>query len=457
MALSPQRRTRRPVAAAAMLLTASAIAASAQTGFRESEFDGPWVGTATQGSEVLPIALVINVNATGGVASVLSLQDGGVVALPAEVTGVTAAALELRIADSDPPASRADTALTLQYKKLSDSLEGTASGDDKSTLRLVRMAGTATLQRLWSGNVRIDGAARTLVLQLQEVEGDGARRAPIAVNGNFWVDGEHGEVAGTRNGTNFELDLDVVGVPYTLDGRISKGLQMKGKLSGEGASANVKLVAAPGKGKPMKLSPPIPNELEAGTSQAVAIKGSNFAAGTLVELDHPDVTVTEVTFRTAKLLEATLAIGESIADGTKVSMRALGSDGQNPERKSAFSVTTPDTGGTGVSFAATVQPIFTASCALSGCHSSGSAAAGLVLAPGAAYQNIVNVSSSEQPALRRVMPGNADASYLVRKIRGDAGISGGRMPLNRTPLPADEIAAIVDWINQGAANNRPTR
>lgn len=444
----------RRAAIAGVLALAIPAAGAAQTDFRESVLDGAWVGTATKGAAVLPLGVVLNVNAAGGVASVLSLEGNDVVALPATVTAITGASVTLRVDEAEAPGRRPATTLTLQYKTLRDSLEGTASAD-KAVLRLVRMAGSATLQRLWSGSVRVDGVARRLVLQLEE--GDDTGRAPASVAGNFWVDGERGAVAGTREGTTFDLQLDVDGVAYTLAGRISKGLQLKGKLSGEGSAVNVKLVAAPGRGKPTKLVPPAPSELEAGTSQAVTIKGRNFAPGTLIELNDPLVSVTQVSVRSAKLIEATLAIDENAADGATLDLRALGSDGQNPERRGAFVVEVPDTGGTGVSFATAVQPIFTASCALAGCHSAGSAEAGLVLASGAALQNLVNVPSTQLPSLRRVLPGDADASYLVRKIRGDGGISGGRMPLNRPPLAAEQIATIVAWINQGAANNGPQR
>ena len=71
--------------------------------------------------------------------------------------------------------------------------------------------------------------------------------------------------------------------------------------------------------------------------------------------------------------------------------------------------------------------VFTPSCARVGCHDTASAQAGLVLAAGASRANLVNVPSSQQPAVSRVAPGDAESSYLVRKVRGDASITGARM------------------------------
>jgi hypothetical protein len=106
-----------------------------------------------------------------------------------------------------------------------------------------------------------------------------------------------------------------------------------------------------------------------------------------------------------------------------------------------------------VSFAASVQPIFSASCATSGCHTGAFPAGGLNLESGQAYANIVNVASSEVPALKRVLPGDDSSSYLYQKLTNAPGIVGLPMPLGSYPLPSDDIDAIEAWINQGALNN----
>jgi hypothetical protein len=97
-----------------------------------------------------------------------------------------------------------------------------------------------------------------------------------------------------------------------------------------------------------------------------------------------------------------------------------------------------------------VQSIFTARCALSGCHVTGAAAFDEVLEAAVAYQRIVNVPSGEVPTLMRIRPGLPDSSYLVKKIRGDGDIVGGRMPLGPTPLTPAQIATISNWVTAGA-------
>ncbi len=109
-----------------------------------------------------------------------------------------------------------------------------------------------------------------------------------------------------------------------------------------------------------------------------------------------------------------------------------------------------------VTFSADVQPIFTANCALSGCHAGSAPAMGQNLSEGVAYANIVGVPSREVPALNRIEPDEPDGSYLIHKIQdtqASVGGFGGRMPLGGGALSDDEIAAIRAWVAQGAPNN----
>lgn len=109
-----------------------------------------------------------------------------------------------------------------------------------------------------------------------------------------------------------------------------------------------------------------------------------------------------------------------------------------------------------LSFSARVQPIFSANCALSGCHAGTQPAQGMNLSAGLAYQNIVNVPANERPGMMRVLPLKPDSSYLVHKIQGTqatVGGSGDRMPLGGTPLSAEQITLIRAWIAAGAKNN----
>jgi hypothetical protein len=94
--------------------------------------------------------------------------------------------------------------------------------------------------------------------------------------------------------------------------------------------------------------------------------------------------------------------------------------------------------------------VFTPIC--SQCHIGASAPEGLQLDAGHSYNLLVGVPSAEQPSLLRVKAGDPDNSYMVHKIEGLAGISGGRMPLGETPLPQATIDAIRQWITNGAQN-----
>ncbi|NNG15282.1 MAG: hypothetical protein HKM89_02295 [Gemmatimonadales bacterium] len=102
-----------------------------------------------------------------------------------------------------------------------------------------------------------------------------------------------------------------------------------------------------------------------------------------------------------------------------------------------------------------VQPIFTANCALSGCHAGANPTLGLNLSSGLAFQNIVDVPSIESPLLR-VRPLRPDSSYLVHKVQGtqlSVGGSGGRMPPIGGDLTQAEIDLIRAWITDGAEDN----
>ena len=101
------------------------------------------------------------------------------------------------------------------------------------------------------------------------------------------------------------------------------------------------------------------------------------------------------------------------------------------------------------SFASDIVPIFSREgCTAGGCHGA-PAQAGLTLSSGA-YANLVNVASTQTGELR-VIPGNANDSYLVKKLEGRASV-GARMPQGGQ-MGATDLTNIKNWINQGAKNN----
>ena len=81
-------------------------------------------------------------------------------------------------------------------------------------------------------------------------------------------------------------------------------------------------------------------------------------------------------------------------------------------------------------------------------------AAGLNLLSSGSYASLVNVASTQRPAVPRVVPGNASASYLMQKLDGTVGVTGRRMPFNGPPYLTDgQLLILRRWIEIGAPNN----
>lgn len=92
-----------------------------------------------------------------------------------------------------------------------------------------------------------------------------------------------------------------------------------------------------------------------------------------------------------------------------------------------------------------VTDIFAASCAGSACHTAGGAAGTLSLDPDVAADNLYARLAAGKPDAVRVQGGDADGSYLIQKLVGAAGISGGKMPLG-PPLSDEQLETIKTWI-----------
>lgn len=78
------------------------------------------------------------------------------------------------------------------------------------------------------------------------------------------------------------------------------------------------------------------------------------------------------------------------------------------------------------------------------------AAAGMDLCPGASWFNIVQVQSSQNAALTRVVPNQPLASLLFSKVHCDTPAIGMRMPLGYPQLSDYDQSLIYDWIAGGA-------
>jgi hypothetical protein len=105
------------------------------------------------------------------------------------------------------------------------------------------------------------------------------------------------------------------------------------------------------------------------------------------------------------------------------------------------------------SFSADIVEIFERrGCNIDGCHGTGTGAGTLLLTDTAtAYAGLVDVLSGCNGIIR-VIPGDADNSYLVMKVEG-THTCGGRMPPNDNPLDSIDQANIRNWVTEGAFNN----
>ncbi len=103
------------------------------------------------------------------------------------------------------------------------------------------------------------------------------------------------------------------------------------------------------------------------------------------------------------------------------------------------------------SFANDVYEVFTRrGCSAGSCHGAG--AGGLTMSGAAAtYTALVNVVSPNSGEVL-VIPGNANDSYLVKKLEGRQSV-GARMPIGGGALDNTDLTNIKNWINQGATNN----
>ncbi len=100
------------------------------------------------------------------------------------------------------------------------------------------------------------------------------------------------------------------------------------------------------------------------------------------------------------------------------------------------------------------EMILTPSCALSGCHDTGTASLNLILEAGFSHSSLSGRSSVSQPLVQLIEPGSPDDSFLVIKLEAsDPRMAGSPMPRNSPALSASEIQAIRDWIANGALDD----
>jgi len=125
---------------------------------------------------------------------------------------------------------------------------------------------------------------------------------------------------------------------------------------------------------------------------------------------------------------------------TSVAVAACGSGSNNPS-----------SGGTG--YAATVAPIFSASCVY--CHWHGSPIGYQLQDPFDPNTGMIGRATSWTSArhTQLIVPGHPEQSFLVDKIKAtdlNPDTEGASMPLSNPKVTASELAAVHDWIQNGA-------
>ena len=109
---------------------------------------------------------------------------------------------------------------------------------------------------------------------------------------------------------------------------------------------------------------------------------------------------------------------------------------------SAMTAMPPSTGGTAPTSMATFDSIqsnvFTPKCA--GCHSGSNPPVNLNLDATHSYDDLVNVPSTDQPAILRVKPGDPADSFLVQHIESEGDGAS-----------TTDLSFIEQWIAEGAS------
>jgi hypothetical protein len=116
-------------------------------------------------------------------------------------------------------------------------------------------------------------------------------------------------------------------------------------------------------------------------------------------------------------------------------------------------------GGLEPRFSVLQEEIFTPKCTLSSCHSVTFHAGELVLEPAQAHaaltEGVVFQAAASAEGMQRVVAGDAAASFLWLKLQRDLDPKyGTTMPqASGEGLPEEDLAAIEQWIEAGAAND----
>lgn len=109
-------------------------------------------------------------------------------------------------------------------------------------------------------------------------------------------------------------------------------------------------------------------------------------------------------------------------------------------------------------FSSIKTQIFNKSCGISSSCHSGSNPNGVNLDSSVKVSDLVGQSAKVDGTYKLVVAGDPASSYLYQKVSGDFGACtsakncGDKMPVG-APLPSGDIAAIKQWIADGAQDN----
>ena len=138
----------------------------------------------------------------------------------------------------------------------------------------------------------------------------------------------------------------------------------------------------------------------------------------------------------------------TVTDGPFVLTAVAKDAANNTTTSAAVNVTVQNT--VVVTLAQLQTDIFTPRC--SGCHTgTGATLPGSMNLTSAAntHAALVNIQSIQEPTFMRVLPGNADDSYIIHKLEGTQTV-GVRMPFGGPYLLQPQIDQVRAWIQAGA-------
>jgi OmcA/MtrC family decaheme c-type cytochrome len=122
----------------------------------------------------------------------------------------------------------------------------------------------------------------------------------------------------------------------------------------------------------------------------------------------------------------------------------------------AHGLAAADAGVVAATFSSIAAEILVPRCASAACHGGSPPASFPTLDAAVAYDAIVGVPSQQASGVSLVEPFAPERSYLLLKLRGEAGGVGGigtLMPIGDAALDPSQVAAVEAWIANGAPND----